>query len=103
MGSNISLQSVLDYVTVNVRGANLADVLGIQNEPGLSICNDVYAEVLQKPLTWRFNKANSASTGLGVLYWTTLLYQQDYQLTNANVSPVLYQGNTSNPYPGPIP
>src|ERR1017187_4712897 len=89
MASNLSLQSVLDYVTTNVRGANLADVLGIQNEPGLSICNDVYQESLQKPLTWRFNKANTAATGLGILYWTALLYIQDYPLTNANVSPVL--------------
>lgn len=50
MASNISLQSVIDYVTTNVRGANLADVLGVQNEPALSICNDVYQETLQKPL-----------------------------------------------------
>jgi hypothetical protein len=103
MPSNLSLQSVLDYVATNVRGANLADVLGVQNEPGLSICNDVYQETLQKPLTWRFNKANAAGTGLGILYWTTLQYQQDYPLTNANVSPILYVANTSNPYPGPVP
>lgn len=95
MASNISLQSVLDYVTTNVRGANLADVLGIQNEPGLSICNDVYQETLQKPLTWRFNKANTAGTGLGVLYFTTSLYQQDYPLTNGNVSPVLNPQNVN--------
>lgn len=86
MASNISLQSVIDYVTTNVRGAGLADVLGVQNEPALSICNDVYQETLQWPLTWRFNKANAASTGLGILYWTTLPYLQDYPLTNANVT-----------------
>lgn len=82
MPSNLSLQSVIDYVTTNVRGANLTDVLGVQNEPALSICNDVYQEVLQKPLTWRFNKANTANSGLGVLYWTTQQYLQDYPLTN---------------------
>jgi hypothetical protein len=86
MASNTSLQSVLDFVTTQVRGANLADVLGIQNEPGLSICNTVYQRVLQRPLTWRFNKANAASTGLGVLLWTTYLYQQDYALTNASAA-----------------
>jgi|HubBroStandDraft_6_1064221.scaffolds.fasta_scaffold55325_2 hypothetical protein len=95
MGSNISLQSVCDYVLTNVRGAPIQDVLGVQNEPALSICNDVYQETLQKPLTWRFNKANSAGTGLGVLYWTTNLYQQDYQLTNANVSPILNPQNVN--------
>jgi len=103
MPSNISLQSVIDYVTTNVRGVNLQDVLGIQNEPALSICNDVYQEVLQKPLTWRFNRANAATTGMGILYWTTIQYQQDYQLTNANISPVKYAGNVNNPYPAPFP
>jgi len=83
MPSNLSLQSVIDYVTTQVRGANLTDVLGTQNEPALSICNDVYQEVLQKPLTWRFNKANTANTGKGILPWTTQAYQQDYGLTNA--------------------
>jgi hypothetical protein len=102
MASNISLQSVIDYVTTNVRGANLADVLGIQNEPALSICSDVYQETLQKPLTWRFNKANCAGTGWGVLYFTTYQYQQDYALTNATVSSALYSGNSGNPYPGPL-
>ncbi len=86
MPSNISLQSVIDYVITNVRGAPLQDVLGVQNEPALSICNDVYQETLQRPLTWRFNKANAAMTGLGVLYWTTYQYQQDYPLTNATAS-----------------
>ncbi len=100
MGSNISLQSVLDYVTTNVRGANLADVFGVQNEPGLSICNDVYQETLQRPLTWRFNKANAAGTGLGILYFTTINYQQDYPLTNGVLSNVPFSGNTVNPYPG---
>lgn len=86
MASNISLQNVIDYVVTNVRGANLQDVLGIQNEPGLSICNDVYQETLQRPLTWRFNKANAAGTGLGILYFTTYQYQQDYPLTNATAA-----------------
>lgn len=86
MPSNISLQSVLDYVITNVRGAQLADVLGIQNEPGLSICNDVYQETLQRPLTWRFNKANAAATGLGILYFTTIPYVQDYPVTNATAT-----------------
>lgn len=99
MPSNISLQSVIDYVVTNIRGANLVDVLGTQNEPALSICNDVYQETLQRPLTWRFNKANSAGTGLGVLYWTTYQYQQDYPLTNAVSSPIVYSGS-ANPYPG---
>ena len=100
MGSNISLQSVLDYVVTNVRGVSLADVLGVQNEPGLSICNDVYQETLQRPLTWRFNKANAAGTGLGILYFTTVNYQQDYPLTNGVLSGTLFAGNTANPYPG---
>lgn len=95
MPSNISLQSVCDYVLTQVRGAPIQDVLGVQNEPALSICNDVYQETLQKPLTWRFNKANSFNTGLGVLYFTTTLYQQDYPLTNANVSPVLNPQNVN--------
>lgn len=86
MPSNISLQSVIDYVTTNVRGVNLSDVLGVQNEPALSICNDVYQEVLQRPLTWRFNKANSANTGLGVLEFTTYQFQQDYGCTNATAT-----------------
>src|SRR5208282_396820 len=89
MPSNITIQSVMDYVATKIRGAPLADVLGIQNEPGLSICNDVYQETLQRPLTWRFNKANAAGTGLGVLYFTTIQYQQDYPLTNATISPLL--------------
>lgn len=84
--SNISLQSVIDYVTTGVRGVSLADVLGYQNEPALSICNDVYQETLQRPLTWRFNKANAAGTGLGVLYFTTNAFQQDYALTNASAT-----------------
>jgi hypothetical protein len=86
MPSNISLQSVCDYVLTNVRGAPIQDVLGVQNEPALSICNDVYQEVLQRPLTWRFNKANNANTGLGVLYFTTTAFQQDYSCTNASAS-----------------
>lgn len=86
MPSNFSLQSVCDYVLTNVRGAPIQDVLGVQNEPALSICNDVYQETLQRPLTWRFNKANAASTGLGVLYFTTTAFQQDYPCTNATVS-----------------
>lgn len=84
MSSNISLKSVVDYVVTNLRGAPISDVLGLQNEPALSICNDVYQEVLQRPLTWRFNKANTANTGLGILYFTTQQYVQDYPCTNAN-------------------
>jgi hypothetical protein len=95
MASNISLQSVIDYVITNVRGVNLTDVLGVQNEPALSICNDIYQETLQKPLTWRFNKANAANTGIGILYFTTNLYQQDYPLTNGNVSPILNPQNVN--------
>lgn len=76
MASNISRQSVIDYVTTNVRGANLADVFGVQNEPALSICNDVYQGTPQKPLTWRFS----------ILYWTTYQYHQDYALTNATAA-----------------
>ena len=86
MPSNISLQAVCDYVLTNVRGAPIQDVLGVQNEPALSICNDVYAEALQKPLTWRFNKANAANTGLGVLYFTTTTFRQDYPCTNATAT-----------------
>ena len=86
MPSNLSLQSVCDYVLTNVRGAPIQDVLGVQNEPALSICNDVYQEVLQRPLTWRFNKANNANTGLGILYFTTIAFQQDYKCTNATAT-----------------
>jgi hypothetical protein len=100
MPSNISIQSVMDYARTKIRGAFLSDVLGVQNEPALSIANDVYQETLQEPLTWRFNKANNAGTGLGILYWTTAQYQQDYPLTNATVSAVPYSGNGSNWYPG---
>lgn len=102
MPSNISLQSVCDYVLTQVRGAPIQDVLGVQNEPALTICNSVYQRVLQRPLTWRFNKANSANTGLGVLYWTTTQYQQDYALTNASVSNVPFVNNSLNFYPAPI-
>jgi len=86
MPSNISLQSVCDYVLTNVRGAPIQDVLGVQNEPALSICNDVYQETLQRPLTWRFNKANAAGTGLGILYFTSTAFLQDYPTTNATVA-----------------
>lgn len=86
MASNVSLQAVCDYVLTQVRGAPLQDVLQVQNEPALSICNDVYQETLQRPLTWRFNKANAAGTGFGVLYWTTFQYQQDYALTNGTAA-----------------
>jgi len=104
MPSSISLGSVIEFTRTKIRGAPLADVLGIQNEPALSICNDVYQETLQKPLTWRFNKANTASTGMGILYFTTVQYQQDYQLTNASVSGVVFAGASApNPYPGPVP
>ena len=99
MASNDSLQSVIDYVVTNVRGAALQDVLGIQNEPALSICKTVYQRTLQKPLTWRFNKANAAGTGLGVLYFTTYQFQQDYPLTNATVSNSAYSSNGTNAYP----
>jgi hypothetical protein len=98
MASNISLQQVIDYATTKIRGCPLADVLGIQNEPALTLCNNVYQRTLQRPLTWRFNKANSANTGLGVLYWTTYQYQQDYPLTNATATTSLYS-NMQNPYP----
>lgn len=86
MASNLSLQSRIDYVTTNVRGVNLTDVLGIQNEPALTLCNNTYQEVLQRPLTWRFNKANAANTGYGVLPFTTTAFQQDYQTTNASAA-----------------
>lgn len=86
MPSNISLQSRIDYVTTSVRGVNLSDVLGIQSEPALTLCNNVYQEVLQRPLTWRFNKANAANTGLGVLEFTTYQFQQDYPCTNATAT-----------------
>ena len=100
MPSTISLQSIIDWVTTNVRGAGLSDVLGIQNEPALSLCNDVYQQVLQQPLTWRFNKANTANSGLGILYWTTTQYQQDYQLTNATANVPAVQG--MNPIGGGV-
>lgn len=89
MPSNITLQSVINYVLTNVRGAPLTAVLGVANEPALSICNDVYQETLQRPLTWRFNKANNANTGLGVLEFTTVINQLDYSCTNATATVAL--------------
>jgi hypothetical protein len=54
--STITLSQVVDLAVTHVDLIPLTNVGGYTNEPALSLCNDVLAELLSTPNDWKFNR-----------------------------------------------
>lgn len=74
--STISLQKIVNLAATHVDLMPLAGVGGYQDEPALSLCNDVLAELLCAPLDWKFNRIE-----MGML--VTVPNKQDYMFAGA--------------------
>src|SRR5271166_1672610 len=94
MASTLTLQSVIDWCRTQpgIKGQPLTSMLGLTNEPGLSMCNNVMQELFCSPNNWRFNRANLApGGGAGSAFqaaFTTVAYQQDYVISGASAEVV---------------
>jgi len=55
MASTITLQDVALWATTFTKLIPIVGVGGYQNEPALSICNNVIQRMLSRPYNWKFN------------------------------------------------
>jgi hypothetical protein len=53
---SITLQQIVNQAQTHVELAPLANVAGYNDEPALSLCNDVIQELLSTGYTWKFNR-----------------------------------------------
>ena len=89
MSSTITLLTIVQLTQTHIRMSPLIGAGGIQNEPGLSMCNDTLQRVLSSPYDWKFNK-------FAIPTFTTIPYQQDYRLSGCQMS---ITTNASPPVP----
>lgn len=96
-GSSITLQQVVNSARAYAELTPVLGASGWQQEPALTIANDVMQRFLSEPLNWKFNRA-------AVQPFQTIALQQDYVTGITNMG-WLEQGwridinNTSNPKP----
>jgi hypothetical protein len=74
--STLTLQSVVNLLATHADLVPLASVGGYQNEPALSLCNDVLQEALCAPNAYKFNRANMP-------VFMTAVNKQDYIVSGA--------------------
>lgn len=71
-----TIQSVLNFAGTHIELLPLTGVGGFTNEPALSLCNDVLAELIANPMAWKFNRVEAP-------IFVTTPNQQDYQFGGA--------------------
>lgn len=76
MPSLLTLQQIVNIGTVHADLMPFVSVGGFNQEPALSLCNDVLQELLAGPLAWKWNRKE-----LGLL--VTSMNKQDYQFGGA--------------------
>lgn len=59
MASTITLQEVVQWAQTFTKLIPIIGVGGYENEPALSICNNVIQEMLSEPYNWKFNSKNA--------------------------------------------
>lgn len=74
--STITVQNVVDYGRAHVALKVMLGVAGINNEPGLSICNDILQYLMAKPFAWKFNRKIMP-------FFVTQAFVQDYSFAGA--------------------
>lgn len=72
----LTYQSIVNLARQHVELAPLASVGGFTNEPALSLCNDVLAELLSAPHDWKSNRAE-------LPFFVTAPFRQDFYFGGA--------------------
>lgn len=88
--STISVLNIVDYARAHIALKVLLGIAGINNEPGMSIANDILQYLLAKPFAWKFNRKN-------LPFFVTQAYVQDYYFAGAcafTIAPVTSSGST---------
>ena len=80
MASTITLQDVALWATTFTKLIPIVGVGGYENEPALSICNNVIQEMLSEPYNWKFNSKVAQA-----FLTSTTLNTQDYQHNNTDL------------------
>jgi len=80
MASTITLQDVSRWASTFTKLVPIIGVGGYQQEPALSICNNVIQEMLSEPYNWKFNQVIADQ-------WLTRqdLNIQDYQSSLSDI------------------
>ncbi len=77
MPSTVTIQSTTNFASTHTKLAPLVGVGGFQNEPALTIANNVLQEILSPPYPWKFNRKE-------LQMFVTAQYQQDYLFAGAS-------------------
>lgn len=72
----ITLQNIVNLASTFIELLPITGIGGFTNEPALSICNDVLAELLAAPYDWKWNRAEMP-------LFVTSTYKQDYLFAGA--------------------
>src|SRR5882757_6714284 len=73
MASTVTLQDVVNWAMTFTKLTPIIGVAGFQQEPALSICNNVLQELMSEPFNWKFNRSKVPS-----ILTATTSFQQDY-------------------------
>ena len=76
--STLSVQSFLNFCSTQGDLLPLSGVGGFQNEPGLSIANDVLSDLISDPNDWKFNRTQ-------LPFFMTVPNKQDYLFAGAQI------------------
>lgn len=74
MASTVTLQDVVNWAMTFTKLTPIIGVAGFQQEPALSICNNVIQELLSEPFNWKFNRSVVPTITTSITAFT-----QDYQ------------------------
>jgi len=80
MASTVTLQDVIRWASTHIKLQPITGVGGFQQEPALSICNDVLQTILSAPFNWKFNRREISLDTTAVEG-----YVQDYDLTATDI------------------
>lgn len=77
-------QKLIDFASLHTSLQTYFGVGGVNNEPGLTICNNVIQMLLVKPLAWKFNRKSLFGPERGDGNFLVTQYGlQDYQFAGA--------------------
>lgn len=73
MASTVTLQDVVNWAMTFTKLTPIIGVAGFQQEPALSICNNVIQELMSEPFNWKFNRSKVPS-----IFTLQTSFTQDY-------------------------
>src|SRR5579859_5519517 len=74
--STITCGNIITYGSQHIALKPILGVGGVNNEPGMSICNDILQKLLSHPFAWKFNRKVMP-------FFVTQAFVQDYFFAGA--------------------